>query len=262
MDYGLYALLLLAVGLAVLVVEVFVPSGGLLAVITLLCLAGSVLCAAWEWWGTNMLAFWVYVGTVAALIPGTLGGALFMLPRTAFGRRLLQEAPTPEETASFTRERAELAATVGRRGVTLTPHNPGGMVEVDGRRLHAEARGLMLDAGEPVEVVGVRGNRLLVRLADAPVPASPELGGPDRHTSPVPPVIEGEADRPGGHIAPDAPVGYARQSEPPELAPDRDGPETAPEPREPDDADAIPDPFAADAERDSLPRAAGPNRPA
>ena len=259
MDYGHYAILLLAVGLAVLVVEVFVPSGGLLAGLTLLCLTGSVLCAFWAWWGSNPLAFWAYAGGVALLIPATLGGSLYMLPRTAFGRRLLQEAPEPGETASFTEEKAALNAAVGHRGVTVTLLNPGGMVEVDGRRWHAESRGLMLDPGEPIEVVGVRGNRLLVRLADAPAPPAldgsgePEAVG-ERGDSPVAPVIDPDSRRPGGHIAPDAPVGYApSQVHPPQgknkSEPPRDGRPVAGRSGE---AEVVNDPFAADAEREGL----------
>ena len=262
MDYGHYAILLLAVGLAVLVVEVFVPSGGLLAGLTLLCLTGSVLCAFWAWWGSHPLAFWTYTGGVALLIPATLGGSLYMLPRTAFGRRLLQEAPEPGETASFTREKAALNAAVGHRGVTVTLLNPGGMVEVDGRRWHAESRGLMLDPGETIEVVGVRGNRLLVRLADAPVP--PALEGDaseepetvaEQGSSPVAPVIDADSRRPGGHIAPDAPVGYA----PSRVHPPRDAQPESPPLRDerpvagrPGETEVVEDPFAADAEREGL----------
>ena len=250
MDYGHYALLLLAVGLAILAVEVFIPSGGVLAVFTLLCLAASVTCAVWEWWGTNPVAFWAYVGGVAVLIPATLTGALVMLPRTTFGRRLLQEAPEPGETDSFVRERAELAAMLGHRGVSVTPLYPGGMVEVDGRRMHAEARGLMLDPGQPVEVIGRRGNRLLVRLADDPAPPS-ALRGPDEIAEPagpppVAPVIVPAPNRPGGSISPDAPVGYSD-------GPNENGPVADPASEDEDVSDedtVISDPFAADAAAD------------
>ena len=40
------------------------------------------------------------------------------------------------------------------------------MVNLQGRRYHAETRGMMLEAGDPVTVVEVRGNRLVVRLAE------------------------------------------------------------------------------------------------
>ena len=123
------------------------------------------------------------------------------------------------------------------------------MVEVDGRRMHAEARGLMLDPGQPVEVIGRRGNRLLVRLADDPAPPS-ALRGPNEIAepagpSPVDPVIVPAPDRPGGSISPDAPVGY---SDGPEgIEPIADGPD---EEDVSDEDTVIADPFAADAAAD------------
>ena len=214
MDSGLLAVLLLGVGLAVLVLEIFVPSGGLLAVVTLMCLAGSGVFAWEEWWGTDPTAFWLYVGCVTLLVPGTVVGAFLMLPRTKFGRRLLQEAPTKEEITPMAEESAQLDALVGERGVTLTTHSPGGLVEVAGQRHHAEARGLMLDPGQPIEVVGVRGQRLLVRLADAPAPppddpAAPEPEEATEDPAPAPPVIAADPARPGGRVSENAPVGYS-----------------------------------------------------
>ena len=213
MDSGLIAVSLLGLALAVLVVEVFVPSGGLLAVFTLLCLVGSVVAAWDEWWGTDPAAFWLYVGSVVVLVPGTVIGAFAMLPRTRFGRRLLQEAPTREEIEPFAGEADRLRDLVGKRGTTLTTHSPGGLVEVGGERHHAEARGLMLDPGQPVEVVGLRGRRLVVRLADGPAPAEMSADGEpiagEPAGSPVAPVIEPDADRPGGAVSDAAPVGYA-----------------------------------------------------
>ena len=233
MDSGLIAVLLLGLGLAVLVVEVFVPSGGLLAVFTLMCLVGSVVAAWDEWWGTDPAAFWLYLGSVVVLVPGTVVASFAMLPRTKFGRRLLQEAPTKEEIAPLVEETARLAALVGKRGVTLTTHSPGGMVEVNGQRHHAEARGLMLDPGQPIEVIALRGQRLVVRLADGPAPASDPLSEPvsaeaaeeieqnlaAEAESPVAPVIEPNPARPGGDVSPSAPVGYPEKK--PAAEPDR-----------------------------------------
>ena len=207
MDQGHFAILLLVVGLAILVAEVFVPSGGVLAVVTVGCLAASGFFAVSEWWGTNPAAFWLYVASVAVLLPGTFVGSFLMLPRTKFGRRLLQEPPSEDEVTPFAREQDELEALIGRRGTTMTPHGPGGMVEIAGRRLHAEARGLMLDAGQPVEVVGLKGNRLVVRLADRPAP-SPAEPAPEPEPARPPTPIAPDATRPGGKIAADAPVGY------------------------------------------------------
>ena len=47
--------------------------------------------------------------------------------------------------------------------------NPGGLVLVEGERHHCEGDGMMIDPQETVEVIGVSGNRLVVR------PATPDV---------------------------------------------------------------------------------------
>ena len=65
------------------------------------------------------------------------------IPRTAYGRRILLDAPAPEEITPFVREQAELQQLIGKRAKTVTLHSPGGIVTVDGRRYHSETRGMI-----------------------------------------------------------------------------------------------------------------------
>lgn len=186
MGYESLCVLLLLLGLALLVAEVFVPSGGFLAVLVLFSIAGSAFCAYAAWWESGRGLWWAYVATVTLLVPATLIGAFVVFPRTQAGRNMLLEAPAPDEIATFVKEQAELHRLVGRRGKTVTPHNPGGMTAVDGRRHHSETRGMLLDADQPVEILAVRGNRLLIRLADAaPPPTDPRTEIPPAAAEPV-----------------------------------------------------------------------------
>ena len=65
---------------------------------------------------------------------------------------------------------------IGKSGKTLTLLNPGGLVSVEGERLHCESEGMMIDASQNVEVIRVKANRLVVRLAseDSLVMEAPE----------------------------------------------------------------------------------------
>ncbi|MGC1275493.1 MAG: NfeD family protein [Planctomycetaceae bacterium] len=176
MDYSHFSVLLLMLALALLAAEVFVPSGGFIAVLMLLSLAGSVFCAYQAWWESSPTLWWSYVASVLLLLPGVLIGAFAIFPRTAYGRRVLLDAPAPEEIEGYSKEQAELQQLVGQRGKTVTLHSPGGMVSVGGRRYHSETRGMMLDPGEEVEIVAVKGNRLVIRLADTPPPGREPAG--------------------------------------------------------------------------------------
>lgn len=180
-SYALYAFLLLFAGIAILAAEVFIPSGGLLFCVMTVMLIASVVCAYAAWWKTSPQAFFAFCGLLLMLVPSTLVGAFALLPRTKFGKKILLEAPDLDHVTPFAKESARLAELVGRQGQTLTLLNPGGMVSIDGERLHAFTDGLLLEPGTPVEVVQVRGSRLLVRplsrsateMAEAPSEPEP-----------------------------------------------------------------------------------------
>lgn len=160
------AILLLLVGLALLIAEFFIPSGGLIGVLALISVVGSVVFAVQAWWTDSPILFWTFIGSILVLTPTCVFGAAHILPRTAWGRRLMLPPPSGHEITGFQEELEHLERLVGCVGQTTTALNPGGMLEIDGERLHCEGDGMMLEPGEFVEVVAVRGNRLQVRPTD------------------------------------------------------------------------------------------------
>ena len=60
-------------------------------------------------------------------------------------------------------ETERLSRLVGASGTAITKMVPGGIVQIDGERLHAETEGMLLGVGTPVKVLALKGNRLLVR---------------------------------------------------------------------------------------------------
>jgi membrane-bound ClpP family serine protease len=181
-SYAVFAILLLIVGILVLAAEVFIPSGGMLFLTTAIVLAASIWCAYAAWWHTYPEAFWIFCGFLLMLVPASLIGAFTLLPRTKFGKKMLLDAPEPEQLTPFAKETERLKRLVGMQGLAQTLLNPGGIVVVDGERYHAFTEGLMLDPGAPVEVVEIRGTRLLVRppskRAAAPAGAEPTESPP------------------------------------------------------------------------------------
>lgn len=173
MDYGLLAVVLLIAGLAVMVLEVFVPSGGVLAIITTITLCLSLTCAYAAWGQRSPMVWWGFCGLLMFLIPTTLIAAFYVLPRTPFGRRALLVAPEAHELVPFHEEDARLSQLVGQFGRTMTLMNPGGMVLVAGERLHAFSEGQLIEPGTSVEIVEIRGTRVLVRPGDPPPKMEP-----------------------------------------------------------------------------------------
>lgn len=173
MEYSTWAFLLLAVGLVLLVAEVFIPSGGVISVLSTL----SVLAALWfawrAWWDTSPGWFWGFLTGTAVLLPIVIAAALYVWPNTPLGRRAILEAPAPHEVASFVEQEEKHRQMVGKTGETLTMLNPAGIARIDGHRVHCQSEGMILDAGTPVRVISARANSVIVRriepgAADAP----------------------------------------------------------------------------------------------
>lgn len=163
---GIFAIVLLVVSLALLLAEVFIPSGGLILVMAIVSLVGSIWFAYRAWWDDPVL-WWAYIASIVIVVPASVGGLLYWFPRTTMGKRILLEAPDLADLSGYNEEQAQLQQLVGKTGKSLTLMNPGGMVLVNGGRYHSESQGLMIEPGEPIEVVGISGNRLVVRQSDA-----------------------------------------------------------------------------------------------
>jgi membrane-bound ClpP family serine protease len=180
MDAAYLAIVLLALGLALIVCEVFIPSAGLIAAFATLCIAGSVWSAWSAWFYTNTTYFTIYAISLLVLIPSAISGAFYVLPRTAFGRQVLLEAPDLQEVTPYQEEERQLRRLVGHIGKTLTLLNPGGIVLVDGTRQHCESEGLLLEAGTAVEIIAIKGNRVVVRPVERSDPSGDSTGKPSK----------------------------------------------------------------------------------
>ena len=177
----MWAILLLLAGLLLIMLEVFTPSGGIIGVAAAACFAFSILFAWQAWWGTYPLYFWTYLAGMCALIPTAAVLAFRVWPNTPIGRRAILTGPTREEVVPFQEEEARLRELVGEVGLATTVLNPAGMIKVDNERLHCQSEGMVIDAGTPIRIIAVQGNRVIVRRhtpGDAPPAVTPKEPAP------------------------------------------------------------------------------------
>lgn len=166
MEYSTWAFLLLGIGIILLIAEVFIPSGGIITVLSALSLLGALICAGNAWWTSNPAGFWGFVTAMVLLLPVVVGGAFYVWPSTPLGKRAILEAPTPHEVASFVEQEEKYGRMVGQFGETLTMLNPAGIVRIDGHRVHCQSEGVILEAGLTVRVILAKGNRVIVRRVE------------------------------------------------------------------------------------------------
>jgi membrane-bound serine protease (ClpP class) len=167
------AIFLFVLGVVFLLLEVIIPSGGLLTLLALSSFGLSVWrAAATEGAG----AAWA-LGVIAPILTvAILYFGLKYIPRTRLGRGLVlyspndeggEQAPTASQSSAVTAEggtdQDRLLPLVGQEGVAQSYLRPVGIVLIDGRRIDCVTEGAMVDAGARVRIVAVEGNRVVVR---------------------------------------------------------------------------------------------------
>lgn len=162
---GWEEMLLVASGIVLLVLEIFVIPGfglagiagigALLAGLSLSLIGGG---ATWEF--VAMALGRVLISVFLALVASLL--LLRFLPRLPFGRQLILEtglavgegyASAPESDNRW----------LGKSGTARSPLRPAGIAVIDGERVDVVSDGEFIDVGMPIFVTRVDGNRIVVR---------------------------------------------------------------------------------------------------
>jgi membrane-bound serine protease (ClpP class) len=162
---GWEELLLVSAGVLLLALEVFVFPGitvaGVAGVIALVAGLGMSLVGA----GATVSVIITVLGRVAMSILLAMAGAFAFvraLPHLPFGRRLVLNADMQAATGYVSAPESD-RQWLGRTGAALSPLRPAGIAEIDGSRVDVVSDGDFIDAGTPIEVTRVDGNRIVVR---------------------------------------------------------------------------------------------------
>lgn len=160
----LWGLGLVGLALLLLAIEVFIPSAGLISIVSGLCAVGGVVCL----WRVS--PSWGIAGTLGVVLLGPIVFffLLNVMPSTPIGRRLIgaeSEEETEAREAAQRQSRDQRQALVGAQGVALTDLRPAGTVQIDGRRYDALAQPNAIDAGSPIRVTRATMSDLIVRAA-------------------------------------------------------------------------------------------------
>ncbi len=177
----------LVLGLLLLILEVFIPSGGFIGTCSIVCL---VLCLWYAFEQSLGLGVTFMVIDLVAL-PLTAGLAFSLWSRTPIGRKFFLKPPAPEEI-EVSHADHHLESLVDQVGRTLTPLRPCGHVEIDGQRADALSEEGFLPAGATVRVLRIRSGQVVVREIRDPVPPISEdsprtidIRGPVSGPSPI-----------------------------------------------------------------------------
>ena len=153
-----WAVLLLTLALALLFLELFVPSGGLLGHLSGAGIVASIVIVFRE----SATLGTLYLIGLAVLLPLILVTMVRYWPHTAIGRMMLN-IPPPGSDTTASEVHNPLEDLVGKIGQAKSKMLPSGAIIIDGRNYDAFSRGFAIEVGDTVEVVRVEGNRIMVR---------------------------------------------------------------------------------------------------
>ena len=159
----LWAIALLVLAMGTFVLELFVPSSGILGLLAAaMTLASVIIVFAYE--GFFPGAVFLTVSCVLTSI--AVAGMIKWWPYTYVGRRVLNMPPGTEDQIAAIPDYQSMNALVGQHGIADSKMVPSGVIRLNGSSYDAISQGGVIEEGDPVMVVSVDGTRIMVRKAD------------------------------------------------------------------------------------------------
>lgn len=162
---GWEELLLALLGLFLFAIELFViPGFGLVGILGILALLGALVMSTLGVGSHSGFVLWAVVRMGFSLVVAIILSVLFLkfLPKLPVGRKLVlsTELDASEGYASTPPSDYQW---LGRTGHAHSPLRPSGIADFQGHRLDVVSDGEYIDAGEPIRVIHVDGNRIVVQ---------------------------------------------------------------------------------------------------
>jgi membrane-bound ClpP family serine protease len=153
------ALLLFAAALVIFVIDLMIPTGGVLIAVTGIFAFAAILVAFRH---SSTAGIWMLIATLGAL-PIMMFLFFVLWPKTPLGRRMIS---APESTGTYVWSDAAKTgdgkSLVGAEGIALNEMIPSGMVKIGDQQFEAFSESGPIDAGKPVRVVRLDVGRLVV----------------------------------------------------------------------------------------------------
>lgn len=151
---------LLVLGILAIILEVFIPAGGVLGIIGLILMILS-----------TVLAYWYHqaiIGTIflGASIIGTPIAFIFSLkifPKTFFGKKLILSQSETQKEGFVSYTEARYTDLIDKEGVAFTTLRPAGMIKIENKKYNVVTSGEYIDKDSKVKVIKVEGSRIIVK---------------------------------------------------------------------------------------------------
>lgn len=169
-SYLLWGFILFAAAVGLLVLELFVPSGGLIGALAGIAAIGSIF-AFFRYdtlWGAVATGLYVVLTPIALVYGFKLWlnspiAKAFILAKDVANQDTMTEQDASEADHARRERLAALRELIGAEGVSITALRPVGTVKIADHRLDALAETGVIAANTPVVVTDVYDNQIKVR---------------------------------------------------------------------------------------------------
>lgn len=153
---GYESLILFIVGIALLLLEFFLP-GAIVGIIGGLCILWSILIA-----GESVVQMGIYllIAIAIAIVTGIILTKVFGKRIQLFNKIVLKDSTSSEKGYISNKSRLEL---IGLTAEALTALRPSGTIVVGDERIDAVTEGSFIDKGTKVKIIKAEGARIVVR---------------------------------------------------------------------------------------------------
>jgi membrane-bound serine protease (ClpP class) len=175
---GWEEILLVVGGIVLLAIEVFViPGFGVVGVLGIAALLGGFALSLTGAGATPAAIGHAAAQVMLSIVVAILGALVLMryLPRLPLGRQLVLQGALPAG-GGYTSAPETDPLLLGAHGIAATDLHPAGVATIAGNRIDVVSDGDYIEAGAPVVVARVDGNRIVVRRDHRVLPAGTQTG--------------------------------------------------------------------------------------
>ncbi len=158
--------LIFVVGLALIVLEVFViPGFGIAGILGIILMFGSVFYVFFDNTDDiNMALLWLSVSVILTSVLAIL--ATIFLPKSAPFQRFSLSTVMSTDLGYHSAGLEDFESFLGKTGVALTPLRPAGTARIDNKRLDVVTVGDFIAQNTPVKVAEVEGSKISVEALE------------------------------------------------------------------------------------------------
>lgn len=166
-----WAFVFIGIAIVLFFIELFVPSGGLIALVGGLAVVASLVAFFMHDPNTGLVATGVYIvfGPILAWIAFKIWVASPLAKRMVLGGVVIEDSDEAKQKAKarFEEQQADLQQLIGKQGTTVTVLRPVGVIRIEGKRIDAMAETGSIEANTVITVVSVYDNQVKVREVSA-----------------------------------------------------------------------------------------------